>query len=252
MRRLRGLRGKRLKVRRREGAPVAAEGEAAGPAAACGRSAAAAPAASAEAGGGIGRRWRGGCGGAGRGAAGAGAGARAGRAPIGIAIAIGARERRASPGLRANNGKPGRARSAIGVIGPCADRATAAERRDRDPRRRDDRPGSGRGASGRGREPARRPERKLYSVDSVVDRGFEDIEEEGGERRVHWTIVKRTVADQISRKAVSASYVLKRDDAESEFPSLGAARSAVNKTIVHPEKLTLSKADHAAAKSNSR
>jgi len=29
---------------------------------------------------------------------------------------------------------------------------------------------------------------------------------------------------------------------------LGAARSAVNKTIVHPEKLTLSKAEHVAAK----
>jgi hypothetical protein len=96
-------------------------------------------------------------------------------------------------------------------------------------------------------------ERKLYSFDSIVDRGFEDIEEEGGEtRRVHWTIVKRTVADQISRKAVSQSYVLQRDGNDSDFPTLGAARNAVNKTIVHPEKLTLSKAEHAAAKSNSR
>lgn len=85
-------------------------------------------------------------------------------------------------------------------------------------------------------------------MDAVVDRGFEDVEEEGGERRVHWAIVKRTVADQISRKAISASYVLQRDGAESEFPSLGAARTAVNKTIVHPEKLTLSRAEHAAAK----
>jgi hypothetical protein len=42
--------------------------------------------------------------------------------------------------------------------------------------------------------------------------------------------------------------VLQRDGNDSEFPSLGAARSAVNKTIVHPEKLTLSKAEHVAAK----
>jgi hypothetical protein len=84
----------------------------------------------------------------------------------------------------------------------------------------------------------------------VVDRGFEDVEEEeeAGTRRVHWTIVKRTVADQVSRKPMSQSYVLQRDGADSEFPTLGAARDAVNKKIVHPEKLTLSKAEHAAAK----
>ena len=82
----------------------------------------------------------------------------------------------------------------------------------------------------------------------MVDRGFEDVEEEAGTRRVHWTIVKRTVADQISRKPLSATYVVQRDGSDSEFPSLGTARSAVNKTIVHPEKLTLSKAEHAAAK----
>jgi hypothetical protein len=107
---------------------------------------------------------------------------------------------------------------------------------------------------GRGRDDRpKRVERKLYSFDSIVDRGFEDIEEEGGEtRRVHWTIVKRTVADQISRKAVSQSYVLQRDGNDNDFPTLGAARNAVNKTIVHPEKLTLSKAGHAAAKGNSR
>jgi hypothetical protein len=29
---------------------------------------------------------------------------------------------------------------------------------------------------------------------------------------------------------------------------LGAARAAANKTVVHPEKLTLSKAEHAVAK----
>jgi hypothetical protein len=83
-------------------------------------------------------------------------------------------------------------------------------------------------------------------MDSVVDRGFEDVEGEGEPRRVHWTIVKRTVADQITRKPMSMSYVLQRDGNDSEFPSLGAARSAVNKTIVHPEKLTRSKEEHAA------
>lgn len=82
----------------------------------------------------------------------------------------------------------------------------------------------------------------------MVDRGFEDVEEEAGVRRVHWTIVKRTVADQISRKATSQTYVVQRDGADSEFPTLGAARDTVHKTIVHPEKLTLSKAEHAAAK----
>lgn len=85
----------------------------------------------------------------------------------------------------------------------------------------------------------------------MVDRGFEDVtddSDEGGTHRVHWTIIKRTVADQKSGKAMSASYVLRREDVEAEFPSLGAARAAVNKTIVHPEKLTLSKAEHVAAK----
>ncbi|HEV2186456.1 MAG TPA: hypothetical protein VGR70_04580 [Stellaceae bacterium] len=87
----------------------------------------------------------------------------------------------------------------------------------------------------------------------MVDRGFEDIEEEGAEtRRVHWTIVKRTTADQVTRKPVTQSYVLQREGADSEFPTLGAARDAVNKKIVHPEKLTLSKAEHVAAKNNSR
>jgi len=109
---------------------------------------------------------------------------------------------------------------------------------------------------GRGREAApRKPEQKLYALESVVDRGFEDITDdtgEGGTRRIHWTIVKRTVADQKSGKAMSAAYVLQRDGVEAEFPNLGAARAAVNKTIVHPEKLTLSKAEHVAAKGNSR
>jgi len=82
----------------------------------------------------------------------------------------------------------------------------------------------------------------------VVDRGFDDVEEESGTRRVHWTIVKRTVADLVSHKAMSAVYVLQRDGADTEFPNLGAARGAVNKTIVHPEKLTRSKAEYAAEK----
>ena len=112
---------------------------------------------------------------------------------------------------------------------------------------RRDRPGRG-PARGRRGEPPRKVERKLYSFDSVVDRGFDDVEEEGGTRRVHWTIVKRTTADQVSRKAISALYVLQRDGSDSEFPNLGAARDAVNKTIVHPEKLTRSKAEYAAEK----
>jgi hypothetical protein len=107
---------------------------------------------------------------------------------------------------------------------------------------------------GRGRDaPLKRPEPRLYALESVVDRGFEDVTDETDEsqtHRVHWTIIKRTVADQNSRKPMSAVYVLQREGAESEFPNLGAARAAVNKTIIHPEKLTLSKAEHAAAKSD--
>jgi hypothetical protein len=134
--------------------------------------------------------------------------------------------------------------------------ARGPDRRDRgsDTRGRRDGRSSGR-PPGRGREAApRKPEQKLYALESVVDRGFEDVTEdsnEGGQgdtRRVHWTIIKRTVADQKSGKAMSASYVLQREGVEAEFPNLGAARAAVNKTIVHPEKLTLSKAEHVAAK----
>lgn len=130
--------------------------------------------------------------------------------------------------------------------------AAGGERRDR--RDRGDGPrGRRSGPGGRGRDgPPRRVERKLYSMDAVVDRGFEDVEVEGETKRVHWTIVKRTVADQISRKPVSASYVLQREGDDSEFPTLGAARDAVNKTIVHPEKLTPSKSEIAALKGSSR
>ena len=103
---------------------------------------------------------------------------------------------------------------------------------------------------GRDRDPPRKkPEQRLYALEAVVDRGFEDVvdaAEDNPARRVHWTITKRTVADQESGKPISATYVLKRDGVDSEFPGLSAARAAVNKTIVHPEKLTLSKAEHAA------
>jgi hypothetical protein len=112
--------------------------------------------------------------------------------------------------------------------------------------------GSRDGRRGLGREaPARRVEQKLYTLESTVDRGFEDVADEAedsGTRRVHWTIVKRTVADQKSGKPMSATYVLQREGEDTEFPNLGAARTAANKTIVHPEKLTMSKAEHVAAK----
>jgi hypothetical protein len=136
---------------------------------------------------------------------------------------------------------------------PGAPGARGPDRRDQgsDTRGQRDRRSSSR-PPGRGREaPLRKPEQKLYALESVVDRGFEDVTEdsdEGGTRRVHWTIIKRTVADQKSGKAMSASYVLRREGVDAEFPNLGAARAAVNKTIVHPEKLTLSKAEHVAAK----
>ena len=83
----------------------------------------------------------------------------------------------------------------------------------------------------------------------MVDHGFEDIaaETEGAEaRRIDWTIVKRMVVDQRSTRTISAVYVLRRDGVETEFPYLGAARAAVNKRIVHPEKLTRPKSDYAA------
>jgi hypothetical protein len=143
------------------------------------------------------------------------------------------------------------------------DGARGDDRRDRGQRSgpgRGDQRGDRRGDQrnrGRGGPPGRglhdrKIERKLYSFDSVVDRGFEDVEEEAGTRRVHWTILKRTTADQISRKPISAVYVLQRDGNDSEFPNLGAARSAVNKTIVHPEKLTRSKEEYAAEKNAKR
>jgi len=130
----------------------------------------------------------------------------------------------------------------------------------RGPRARDDRGpkdkrgprGPKDGRHGRDRDGFRKkPEPKLYSVESVVDHGFEDVADAGNEgqtRRVDWTIVKRMTADQRTARALSAIYVLRRDGAATEFAHLSEARAAVNKTIVHPEKLTKSKADHAAAK----
>ena len=134
------------------------------------------------------------------------------------------------------------------------DRRNSAGREDRRGERSGgQREGGRRGPPGRGRgAPDRRPSPKLYSFDSVVDRGFDDVEEEGETRRVHWTILKRTTADQISRKPISAVYVLQRDGNDAEFPNLGSARSAVNKTIVHPEKLTRSKEEYAAEKNAKR
>jgi hypothetical protein len=168
------------------------------------------------------------------------------------------RDRRPRGDRPAAAGAPGAAREARpegehrGGPGRGPREARAGGPRDRE-RNRDGRPGRRDGRDGRGRgDGPKRIERKLYSFDSVVDRGFEDVEEESGTRRVHWTIVKRTVADQISRKPMSHSYVVQRDGADSEFPTLGAARDTVNKKIVHPEKLTLSKAEHAAQKGNSR
>ncbi len=159
--------------------------------------------------------------------------------------------------------RPGASAAAIGPArqaGPEQGPQVPAEpdrgRRDQAFRGRGDRAagprGSRDGARGRGRDaPARRPEQKLYTLEAMVDRGFEDVVDEADEaasRRVNWVIVKRSVADQKSGKAMSAIYVLQRDGAETEFPNLGAARAAANKTIVHPEKLTLSKAEHVAAK----
>jgi hypothetical protein len=148
----------------------------------------------------------------------------------------------------ANAAERGQAREPRGPRG--------TERGDRGSRDRRER---GRGRSGeserrrgRGRDETKKQvEQRLYAHESVVDRGFEDVADEAADsepRRVHWTIIKRMVADQNSGKAISAVYVLQRDDVDTEFPNLGAARAAVNKTIVHPEKLTLSKAEHAAAK----
>lgn len=98
---------------------------------------------------------------------------------------------------------------------------------------------------------SRKPAQSLYSVELVVDRGFEEVPDAADSattRRVDWTIVKRVVADRISARPISAVYMLRREGTDTEFAHLSAARAAVNKTIVHPEKLTRPKADHATSK----
>src|SRR5439155_14729356 len=71
-----------------------------------------------------------------------------------------------APGERQARGEPSRERGDRGERGPRQDRRG--------------------GRPGRGRDGApRSAERKLYSFDSVVDRGFDDIEEEAETRRVH-------------------------------------------------------------------
>jgi hypothetical protein len=147
----------------------------------------------------------------------------------------------------ASRGQYPRSTERRGASGPTSDRPEQGVRAP-GPRRRGTRD---RDAGRRRDAPQKKPEQKLYALESVVDRGFEDIAdeaEESGTRRIHWTIIKRTVADQRSGKPMSAVYVLRREETDAEYPNLGAARAAVNKTIVHPEKLTMSKAEHAAAK----
>jgi hypothetical protein len=159
--------------------------------------------------------------------------------------------------------RPPRDRAAAGDR-PPRERAAAGDRPprergpggDRGPRDRDRRPGGGGGGKfgkggGRGDARSDRPAPKLYTMESVVDRGFDEVpdtENEGATKREAWSIVKRTVADQRAAKTVSALYVLKRDSGDTEFGNLAAARAAVNKTIVHPEKLTKAKGDYASTK----
>ena len=146
-----------------------------------------------------------------------------------------------------------------GALDRSSDEQPSARRPAGDSRRAPDRRGRGKGPPSRndrrqgrdGAPPRKKPEPRLYALEAIVDRGFEDLVDEVEDnliRRVHWTIIKRTVADQENGKPISVTYVLKRDGVDTEFPGLGAARAAANKTIVHPEKLTLSKAEHAAAK----
>lgn len=135
--------------------------------------------------------------------------------------------------------------------GPREDRPRGPDEGKRD-RRDKRRGGPGKRPFGRDRDRdgrGKKPEQKLYASEAIVDHGFSDVPpaEEGGEpKRVDWTIVKRMVVDQRSTQAVSTVYVLKRDGTETEFPFLAAAREAVNKKIVHPEKLTQPKESYAA------
>jgi hypothetical protein len=127
-----------------------------------------------------------------------------------------------------------------------ADRGPRDTRDKRAARRPTDRPRH------RDRDDARnKPAPKLHRLEAIVDRGFEDLPDpatEGTTRRADWTILKRTIVDQRTTRTVSVVYVLCREGVETEFTQLSAARGAVNKIITHPEKLTPSKADHAAGK----
>jgi len=192
-----------------------------------------------------------------------GAGARGEQQTTGSSTADGYRgPRTARPRQRPGpaEGRPDRMRRDANAAerGPASGRRDlrdgGPERRDRDSRERRGRgrPSEAERRRGRGRdEPRRQAEQRLYARESVVDRGFEDVTDEAADsepRRIHWTIIKRMVADQQSGKPISAVYVLQRDGVDTEFPSLSTARAAANKTIIHPEKLTLSKAEHVAAK----
>jgi hypothetical protein len=160
---------------------------------------------------------------------------------------VGGRPERMPRSADGAEGRPAWARQGPGDGTERGDRGSRARRE-----RGRSRPGEAERRRGRGRDETKKQvEQRLYAREAVVDRGFEDVTDEAGDgetRRVHWTIIKRMVADQQSGKAISAVYVLQRDGVDTEFPNLGTARAAVNKTIVHPEKLTLSKAEHAAAK----
>ena len=159
------------------------------------------------------------------------------------------------PPWRARRGDGGEGRSARGNRAP-EPRAEGERATPREPPPRQARRGGKRaetGAQKRGQGPGARaaaPKPEFYSLRTVVDHGFEDVagEEEGTTRRLTWTIEKRGVADKKSGRSMTAVYVLERDGVETEFPSLGAARAAVNKRIEHPERLTRPKAEYARAK----
>jgi hypothetical protein len=90
---------------------------------------------------------------------------------------------------------------------------------------------------------------------SVVDRGRTSVEvanEEGTTSvETQWTITKVGKFDAVTRKPLEVGYLLgyEAEGVEAKsFNTLAEARAAVGKTIAHPEKLTKSKADHAASK----
>lgn len=91
---------------------------------------------------------------------------------------------------------------------------------------------------------------KIVETTTVVDRGGTGAEA--------WKISKVVTSDMTTRTEKSRKFILSRfvsqeieggaGDVEKveelkEFASLGEARAVVGKTIQHPEKLTVSKAD---------